>query len=265
MPTTALNTFGANAVHPLLDGEDARMLSITMEKTGSAYTLSKGTILGEIMGTNTVYTIDFSSVTTAGSFTVTYSAQTSAAINFNDEAPTIQAKLEAVSTIGKGNVKVTKTVLPAATQASIRIIVEFINALGAQNLTITKTDTTMSTTLTKATSGAAANALAWGATGQTNNSGLGTWKAFNGNNTDGSQIPKLILAYDVAVDANGYVAIAGQTGTGGDMAQSEPSCPAYYAGTFSCADLTGGVGDAVLAGIARLVQGNAAAGIVRWG
>lgn len=69
----------------------------------------------------TVYTS-----TTSGSYTMTFGGETSAAIQYDDNSATIQAVLEAVSTIGTGNVTVAID--------SPTVSATFVNTLGEQHL-----------------------------------------------------------------------------------------------------------------------------------
>lgn len=55
---------------------------------------------------NEVQTVSFSPAPTAGSYTLTFYGQTTGALDWNDPAATIQAALEALSTIGAGNISV---------------------------------------------------------------------------------------------------------------------------------------------------------------
>ncbi|HEY5312083.1 MAG TPA: hypothetical protein VIK18_06170 [Pirellulales bacterium] len=56
---------------------------------------------------NEVQTVSFSPVPTAGTYTLAFYGQTISALNWNDPAATIQAALEALSTIGAGNISAT--------------------------------------------------------------------------------------------------------------------------------------------------------------
>jgi hypothetical protein len=64
---------------------------------------------GEIQGagTNEIQSVTITGSPTGGSFTLTYAGQTTAAIAHNAAAATVKARLEALSNIGEGDVKVT--------------------------------------------------------------------------------------------------------------------------------------------------------------
>jgi hypothetical protein len=99
----------------------------------------------------------------------------------------------------------------------------------------------------------------------------GTYKAYTTGATDGSQFPRLILAYAVSTDASQNVTFTTTAGqAGGDLGQTLKYAPAYYKGTFWCADLTGL--DAGAMGVAatngyfgRLIRGTVSAGILQLG
>lgn len=87
-------------------------------------------------GVNATFTITESGTLTAGSQTVTYGGQTTAAIPFNSTAATYQAALQAISSIGPNNVVCSGGPFPA-----VPITITFTNTLGGQAITApTKTD-----------------------------------------------------------------------------------------------------------------------------
>lgn len=98
-------------------------------------------------GTNEVQTISETGTPTSGSFTLTYSGQTTGSIAWNASASTIKTALEALSNIAVDDVQVTGGPLPTP------VVVEFRNALGAANVSqmtvtdsVTGGDATVSTT-----------------------------------------------------------------------------------------------------------------------
>lgn len=101
-----------------------------------------GALIDDIaMGGNALYTLTANaSPPTTGNFTLTMGGQTTANIAHNATPATVQAALEALSTIGAGNVKVyLKTLGPTLAVANSVYQVEFINELGAQAITLTGT------------------------------------------------------------------------------------------------------------------------------
>jgi hypothetical protein len=124
-------------------------------------------------------------------------------------------------------------------------------SVAGQNVTPLVVDTSLltggSATIAQTTQGAAA----------------GVMKAYASGNSDGSQIPKGILQYDIVVAADGTLTI----GTGGtaQWGEARKDAPYYYAGTFDCTRLTGLDANALSAAAWRLISGSVASGIVRLG
>lgn len=78
-------------------------------------------------GADEVQTVTLNGSPTGGTFTLTYNAVTSGNIAYNASAATVQAALEAMSSIGPGNVNVTGS-------AGGPYTITFINRLGRKNL-----------------------------------------------------------------------------------------------------------------------------------
>jgi hypothetical protein len=75
----------------------------------------------------------------------------------------------------------------------------------------------------------------------------------------GLNIPKAILEYPAVTDASGNITIAGEQG------MTRKDVPAYFAGTFACADLVGLDAGGVTAAGWRLINGSVTTGVVRLG
>lgn len=88
----------------------------------------------------------------------------------------------------------------------------------------------------------------------------GSFKAYATGNVDGSQIPKAVLQYDVTVDASGN-----HTWGGGQLGETRPYAPVYFAGFFSTLDLTGFDAGASTAAGWRMVSGTVADGVTALG
>ena len=87
-------------------------------------------------GVNAVQTLSVTGSPTGGSFTLTFGGKTTAAIAFNAAASDVQAALQALSSIGAGNVTCTGGPLPGS-----NVVVTFSNSLAGQpQNTITHTD-----------------------------------------------------------------------------------------------------------------------------
>lgn len=84
------------------------------------------------LSTNAKYSIVKSGDVTGGTFTLTIDAATTSAIAYNANAATVQAALEALTTVGTGNVVCTGGALP-----STAVVAEFINDLAQTAITMT--------------------------------------------------------------------------------------------------------------------------------
>lgn len=97
---------------------------------------AKGTPLGELVGNNEIVKLAISGVPTGGTLTMTFGGQTTADTAYNATADLVRVRLEALSSIGAGNVKCYGGPWP-----NVPIIVEFVGALGKTNVgAITTTD-----------------------------------------------------------------------------------------------------------------------------
>lgn len=81
-------------------------------------------------GTDEVQTVTISGAPTAGTFTLSYGGQTTAALEFNSTAAEVQTALGALSTIGAANISVTSTNAGGGTAAGGPYVVTFIGSLG---------------------------------------------------------------------------------------------------------------------------------------
>jgi hypothetical protein len=80
---------------------------------------------------NEVQQIAITGTATAGTFTLSYAGSTTAAIAFNATAATVQAAVQALASVGAGNVVCTGGPLPATP-----VVVTFTGALGALPLNL---------------------------------------------------------------------------------------------------------------------------------
>jgi hypothetical protein len=92
----------------------------------------------------------------------------------------------------------------------------------------------------------------------------GTFKPYASGNGDGSQVAKAILQYACATDGSGNITLGGAA-TGGPWGETRLTAPAYFAGIFRCADLTGLDANAVTNLSGHLINGSITTGIVRIG
>jgi hypothetical protein len=103
MPTTASRRYSADRIIPAIRPDLA--VRGTGRLTASKSYL-KGELLAELVGTNEVQSLLIDA--TGGTFTMTFGGQTTAATAWNASASTVQTNLQALSTIGAGNVVVSK-------------------------------------------------------------------------------------------------------------------------------------------------------------
>lgn len=90
----------------------------------------------------------------------------------------------------------------------------------------------------------------------------GTFKAYASGNADGSQNPKAILEFPVAVDGSGNITIGSTTGAQSYTVTAK-SAPVFFRGTFSCAELTGLDATGITnSGGWRLINGSTTAGVL---
>lgn len=82
---------------------------------------------GSALGTNEVQSVTITGVPTGGTFTLTFGSQTTTAIAYNATGATVQTALEALSSIGTGNVTVSGA-------AGGPYTVTFVNVLGNTNV-----------------------------------------------------------------------------------------------------------------------------------
>jgi hypothetical protein len=124
-------SFAAGSVNVVLAGAFlAASLKLILLKSDQPMTLTTN-------GTNEVQSLSTTGTVTAGTFTITYSGQTTAAIAWNATAAAVQAALEALSNIAVGDVACTGGPLPATP-----VVITFIGNLGNQNVAaMTTTDT----------------------------------------------------------------------------------------------------------------------------
>lgn len=104
MPTTYTRRFTIEGVKPKYNRAQTAMAIAV--KLPASVTYAAGTVLCEVKGKNEVQSLVIDA--TGGTFTTTFSGQTTSAVAYNASAATFKAALEALSTIGTGNVSVIK-------------------------------------------------------------------------------------------------------------------------------------------------------------
>lgn len=103
MPTSPTNTYTSGAgLQPFFKPDLAYQEPVRL---AASTTFSQGELLGELVGNNEKISLVIDA--TGGTFTLTYGTET-AALAWNASAAAVQAALEALASVGTGNVSVTK-------------------------------------------------------------------------------------------------------------------------------------------------------------
>ncbi len=234
--TGSLTTFSGEGLTPVYDPEDAICQSVNIQPV--SLSLVKGTVLGQVTAKtaqNEVQTLTAGGTVSGGTYIITFAGQQTTALAYNASNATIQAALEALSNIGTGNVAVGGGALPG-TPATLTFqsalgnkaqpLVGIISSLTGTNPTLTPTRTT------------------------TGNPGYRYFAAYDDSKSDGTQVAKGLLQYAVSVAPNGMMTVGG-----GEFGEAALSAPAYFAGTFKTADLTGIDANGV-ADLGKQISGN---------
>jgi hypothetical protein len=246
MPVAAQNTYAANRLDPLYDFEDAITLVANFAPNS---TILKGTLLGPVTAAvNDVQTLTITA--TGGTYTISYTdpisgvVKTTAALNFNDNAATQQAAMNAAGVLGASGVAVTSTGPWVYTFSGTAYAGKAQPLLTVNTALLTGGTASFAHT----TGGAAAGVL----------------KPYASGNSDGSQIPYGIAQYDMFIDLVGNVYL-GASSAISQWGEVRKDAPYYFAGTFDTTLLVGLDANALTAAKWRLVSGTLASGVVRLG
>lgn len=227
MPTSATMTFTGQGIIPVLEPVKPLIQSVVLPPS---VTYAKGTVLAQVPGTGTavdhVQTITITGSPTGGTFTLTYDGQTTAAIAYNAAAAAVESALEALSTVGSGNVTCTGGAFPGTA-----VVVTFTGDFAASY----RPAITASASFTGGTDPAIAVAqTTYGKPAD------GYFVAYDDDGTpdDGRRTAKAILQYNCASDNLGNITFGLVSGVG-DFQQTALSAPAYFTGFFAVSDLTG--------------------------
>jgi len=241
MATSALKTFSPRITPAWPAGKVPVATQPVKLAASTSYTA--GAILGELLGTNEVQILTPGGTISGGTWTITYSGQTTSALAYNATAATIQTALEALSNVGAGNIAVTGGPISSGV-----VTLTFQNDLGYQNVAAvtvgTGSLTGSSPTLTPSTT-------TQGATGTD-----GGYDTYSASSVTGLQTPKAILADTVTTNADGKII--------NDDGTVSTHATAYLTGSFRSDDVPT-ITDAILSAKGgRWLVGNAAGGIFQW-
>jgi hypothetical protein len=232
-----LVTFANNRLQPVQNPEESRTYPVRLP---GGVTLAPGTVLGQTTAAAAaaeVQTLTITGTPTGGTFTLAFNGQVTAPIAYNANAAAVQAALQALSTIGSGNVTGGGGALPGTP-----VTLTFAGAL-------TNTPVPLVTVASTAFTGGTTPAAAVARTTRGVPAG-GYFDAYADANTDGTQTAKAILEQGVTTQPDGT--ILDEFGGGLKYAS------AFFAGTFRCSELTG-LDAAGVADLGRLISGNTAA------
>lgn len=240
---TAINQFTYSRLEPIWPG-DGRTFAASF---AANQTLKKGTIIGQVSSSpaSEVQSVSVSGAPTGGTFTLTFGGYTSGGLAHNSTAAAVSAALEALPSIGPGNVVCTGGALPGSA-----VTVTFSGDLANQPQPLM----VVSTSLTGGTSPSASISRT------TAGSAFGKWAPYASGNSDGTQLAKGILAIDVASDSAGRITY-GALPTGGEHGEKYPSAPVYYKGEFRTTDLIG-LDSGAMSGFARQISGSVSDGVI---
>lgn len=205
--------------------------------------LAKGTVLGQVSGTGTpvneVQTVTITGSPTGGTFRLQYDGETTTAIAHNASAATVQAALEALPSIGTGNVACGGGALPGAA-----VTVTFQNYCGGLNhpmlvaISSLTGGTSPAIAVTETTAGRPA---------------AGFYDAYDNGLSNGLEVAKVVLQYDCRTDAYGRIYLGQQKAS--DNGKFSRTAPAFVSGVFQT-KLLAGLDSAGVADLGRLISGD---------
>jgi hypothetical protein len=242
MPLAPFRTFANNRLQPVFNPAFADTDAVKL-MPGS---YSPGQVLGQanfgLTPANDVQTLTITGTPTGGSIRLAISGSyqdISTPIGYNLTAAAVQAILEAMPSIGTGNVACTGGPLPGTA-----VVITF---QGAAKFTPMPVFAVFSSALTGGTTPAAA--VAHTTTGK---SAGGIWLPYSDAASDGSDVAKMLLEFPTVVNLWGQHL----TGAAEPQRSRDLSAPAFYKGYFRTCDLTG-LDAAAIADLGKIVQGSA--------
>jgi len=239
MAAAATDTYSAAILEPIVMPEKAKLQARILAPGDYV----KGTVLGStttLTTQNDVKTLTVTGTPTGGSFRLAFAGQVTAAIAYNAAVADVQAALEALSTIGAGNVVVTGAgALPGNAHT-----LTFGGSLAAREM---PSITLYSNSLTGGTNptAAVANTTPGRVVG-------GHLKPYNDSNTDGSNIATAICQMTGSVDTFGRHYFSG--GGIGANGLADYTAPVWICGVFKTKELTG-IDAAAVTDLGRIIQG----------
>jgi len=205
-------------IEPYFSGPTSATMSVMLQPN-STYTA--GLILGQVTSAAVNAQQTLTQAATGGTMTLSYGGQTTGTLNWNATAAQVQAALSALTNVGSGQVTCTGGPLN-----STPVVVNFTGQLAGMPVTAITVNagnlTGGTLSIAQTTAGVA----------------YGRFKAYASGNSDGSQIPKCILAYDCVTDAFGNI-FNGANGATMPEFWTQATTEAWYKGEFLVSMLTG--------------------------
>lgn len=232
--------YAMEGVIPYGQYDGASTINVTLP--ASKY-LPKGTVLGQVVGSGTavneVQTVTITGSPTGGTFRLQYDGETTSAIAYNASAATVQAALEALPSIGAGNVACGGGSLPGTA-----VTVTFQNFLGGVKHPMLVAINSLTGGTTPAIAVAETTA---------GNPAAGYFDAYDDTLSNGLQVAKAVLQYDCRTDSQGKIFFGQQKSA--DNGKLSRTAPAYISGVFQTKNLVGLDANGV-ADLGRLIAGN---------
>jgi hypothetical protein len=235
----ASRVYNNSGILPAIMPEEAKTDSVVFVPG----TYAKGTVLGQfntLTNAADLQTITITGGPTGGSFRLSFYNQVTAPIAFNANAAAVQAAMEALSSVGAGNVVGGGGALPG-TPVTLTFQGDLANRWMPAILVYSNSLT-----------GGAAPAVAIAHT-TPGRSAAGAFAPYNDANADGTQVAKCIVEFDTEVDPFGnHRAGGGEWGQG-----TQKSAPVWIKGVFKTNELTG-LDAAAVADLGRIMRGDVA-------
>lgn len=200
------------------------------------------TILGQITSANqnAIQTIVRASTPSAGTFTLWFGGYPIRGLAFNVTGAQVQAALEALPNIGKGNV----TVAFAIQTWTITFAGDLLNK---PQPTVVVTDNTTGVAFTASTTQAGIQNGAWG--------------PYDDSASDGRQVARAILRHACSVEPNGRVSLARTQGGNEHGVTMASASVAFTGGVWETSKIAGVDANAI-ADLGRLISGTTANGLL---
>ncbi len=211
-------TYQNSGVQPAWAPEEAKTMPVLLPG-GIDY--AAGTVLGAVTGAqaNDVQTVTITGTPTGGTIRLLLNGELTSAIAYNASAADVQTALEALDSVGSGNVACTGGAFPGSA-----VVCTFQGDLAARPIPLM----TALNSLTGGTTPAVSVAHTTPGT-----YGPGQFAAYDDSASDGTQTAVCILKRRVQTNLKGEVLLDS------GVTSLQRSSSAYYQGAFYTADLTG--------------------------